>query len=141
MSLLRRRMLMAKKPSGGGATYDDYFGEIPPESTSFGFPLYITVPFDRIEDGYRHYYREVDNLSMQLFEWANENKVLVDDFLIKCYEAYPQDLYINGRKVEYMYAELDLGAEEISFWSFITSDIYEAGIYSDNTIYIKTYLI
>lgn len=135
-------MMMAKKPSGGGgATYDDYFGEIPPESTSFGFPLYITVPFDSIEDGCRIYKRAGDNITLQLWDWADQNKELISDLgPIKTYEAYPEELYINGAKVEYMYADTNMMDGEINAWFFFASRIDgEPGLNNDGSMDIYIY--
>lgn len=93
----------------GGGTYDDYFGQIPPESTSLEFPLYITVPFVETNDGYRLYERQADNLSLQLREWFFENAEYIDDYFTSSYELYPDNIYINGVKVNIMGAELYLG--------------------------------
>lgn len=134
--------MMAKKPSGGGgATYDDYFGEIPPESTEFGFPLYITVPFEGYADEHRYYQRAADNISLQLFEWANENKVVVDEFFsTTVYEVYPDNLYINGRKVEYMSTETDaFSVGKITYWSILIEDMVECFVFTDGTIWIVFY--
>lgn len=134
--------MMAKKPSGGGgATYDDYFGEIPPESTSFGFPLYITVPFEGYVGEHRYYQRAADNISLQLFEWANENKVVVDEtFNATSYEVYPDNLYINGRKVEYMYTEEDkLMGGGITDWNTLIESRVECSVSADGTILIIFY--
>ena len=136
-------MMMAKKPSGGGgATYDDYFGEIPPESTSFGFPLYITVPFEGYMGDNRYYNRTADNISLQLFEWANENKVVVDEsFFMVAYEAYPDNLYLNGRKVEYMATEADMlmGSGDIIYWDIIIGNNDVADLMEDGIIKIIAY--
>ena len=40
---------------GGDYTYDEYFGLIPPESKTFEFPLYITVPFVEVNGIYIEY--------------------------------------------------------------------------------------
>lgn len=134
---------MAKKPSGGGgATYDDYFGEIPPESTSFGFPLYITVPFEGYIDSSRYYKRTADNISLQLFEWANENKVVVDEaFDVVTYEAYPDNLHINGRKVEYMFTDTNIlmDSGDITYWTMVIGNDEVADCWQDGIIDIIVY--
>ena len=134
---------MAKKPSGGGgATYDDYFGEIPPESTSFGFPLYITVPFEGYIDSSRCYERTADNISLQLFEWANENKVVVDEVSgMVSYEAYPDNLYLNGRKVKYMITDVNIlmGSVDITCWDMIIGEGDMAYLEENGIITIISY--
>ena len=85
-----------------GGTYDEYFGQIPPESTSLEFPLYITVPFVEANDVYRLYERQADNLSLQLREWFFENAECTEDFFETYYELYPDNIYLNGVKVRKM---------------------------------------
>ena len=85
-----------------GGTYDEYFGQIPPESTSFEFPLYITVPFVEVYDDTRYYKRQADNLSLQLREWFFENAECTEDFFETYYELYPDNIYLNGVKVRNM---------------------------------------
>lgn len=50
------------------------FGDLPAESTSFGFPLYLNVTEFGSEDEWGIYYqRTPDEVSQQLFQWLNEN--------------------------------------------------------------------
>lgn len=112
---------------GGNYTYDEYFGLIPPESTSFQFPLYITVPFTETVNVFRKYHREVDNISSSLKEWFLANAVVEEGMLETYYTVYNPNIYINGRKCEYMESCSSLG---------MMSDIYCFGI--DNECYIDS---
>ena len=108
-----------------GGTYDEYFGQIPPESTSFEFPLYITVPFVEINAvGQRIYERQSDDIALQLREWFFENAEYIDDYFISYYELYTDNIYINGVRINKMSAELYLGET--------VNDIY-INFYSDNS--------
>lgn len=93
----------------GGGTYDDYFGQIPPESTSFDFPLYITVPFLEEYDVYRDYERQADDLSFKLRAWFFENAEYTYNGRVHTYELRPDNIYINGVKVRIMYTDLMFG--------------------------------
>ena len=90
-----------------GGTYDEFFGQIPPESTSFDFPLYITVPFvESVGSNDRYYERQEDNLALQLREWFFENAEYTKGPWFCYYELYPDNIYINGVKVSKMDADL-----------------------------------
>ena len=90
-----------------GGTYDEFFGQIPPESTSFDFPLYITVPFvESVGSNDRYYERQEDNLALQLREWFFENAEYTKGPRFCYYELYPDNIYINGVKVSKMDADL-----------------------------------
>jgi len=99
---MRRRALLAASQTGtggGGGTYDDIFGEIPPESTEFGWPLYITVPFDSQTDSLRYYYKEPSSIVSQLYDWFFENAEVTEKFPETYFDIYDPDIYINGVKV------------------------------------------
>lgn len=106
MSLIRRRALLAAsmQSGGGGGTYDEFFGNIPPESTTFEFPLYITVPFVSIEE-YGRVYEKQGDIVNQLVDWFFANADVYEDRFYISYELYEPDIYINGEKIECMFAE------------------------------------
>ena len=135
----RRNLLAASMPSRGG-TYDEYFGEIPPESTKFEFPLYITVPLSEIRDDIVYYKKRFDPIALQLFHWCIENsEIISEDFFAKTYKVEFNSLYING--VEMREAQVDVFTEEDienTIWSIYPYDmqlgsktIYEIGLDSD----------
>ena len=118
----------------GGGTYDEYFGEIPPESTEFGWPLYITVPFTEYDNG-RIYLKEDDALITGLWQWCDENKeLLYDDFFQQGYISYPPELYINGVKVDEIYNVYEFGQYMNSY--AISSRWYEMS-FDDYRMYIR----
>ena len=84
---------------GGGGTYDDLFGEIPPESTEFGWPLYITIPFKEDDEYGKNYYLEPNEITLQLLQWCRDNNEEHGVIWMPEYWAYPPELYINGVKV------------------------------------------
>ena len=101
----------AKLPQGGEGTYDKIFGNIPPESAQFGWPLYITVPYLN-DEGYMFTYRkEDDEVVSVLLDWANTNYVVTDEMgdFLKFIEAYPPELYVNGVKIITMSNEIEAG--------------------------------
>lgn len=145
---MRRRALMAASmQSGGGGgdgTYDEFFGNIPPESTTFEFPLYITVPFVREESGLRVYEKQGDIVN-QLVEWFLANADVYEDRGFTTYELYNPDVYINGEKIEYMYAEVFGGVFEYSGIILISQIFDDSNAwcyidFSDNKIEIQAYL-
>lgn len=81
---------------GGDYTYDEYFGLIPPESKTFEFPLYITVPFES-EDGFIIHSKYNDDICKQLYQYCTKD---FDDILFELVELENiPDIYINGCKV------------------------------------------
>ena len=93
-----------------GGTYDEYFGQIPPESTSFEFPLYITVPFVATNTvGQRIYERQSDDIALQLRAWFFENADVYHEVFVEIYELRPDNIYMNGRKVTYMSCDIFIG--------------------------------
>ena len=93
-------MLLAASQTGGGGTYDDIFGEIPPESTEFGWPLYITIPFkEETEYGTFDYSKDSTEITQQLLQWCIDNNVEEGSVWMPEYYAYPPELYINGIKI------------------------------------------
>lgn len=87
-----------------GGTYDGVFGEIPPESTEFGWPLYITVPYEE-DFSYgdivvKTYSLESNEITQQLLQWTLDNYV---EGGYEEYYVYPPELYINGILVTGMY--------------------------------------
>lgn len=106
-----------EEDSGGDGTYDEIFGNIPPESTEFGWPLYINVPFAELYDGGTIYYeKEADEIVKKLNDWAYENYTIVEEmFFMQSVEAYPPELYINGIKIEKIYGDFEFG-ELSGFW-------------------------
>lgn len=101
--MMRRRALLAASQTEGGGTYDDIFGEIPPESTEFGWPLYITIPFKEDDEYGKSYYLESNEITQQLRQWVLDNNEEGGSPWMPEYYAYPPELYINGVKVEYSY--------------------------------------
>ena len=102
----------AKLPQGGGGTYDEIFGNIPPESTEFGYPLYITVPFVKKGSNYNYYFKDPNAITQYLWDWFMENKVFVSADgigIMAAYEATPPELYINGAKVIKMTSDSEFG--------------------------------
>lgn len=102
-------LLAASQTGGGGGTYDDIFGEIPPESTEFGWPLYITIPFkeDYIDGNVfgKTYYLESNEITQQLRQWVVDNNAEEGSAWMPEFYAYPPELYINGILVTFMYTE------------------------------------
>ena len=119
--------MAASAAGGGGGTYDDIFGEIPPASTEFGWPLYITIPFKGdYNDGDtfgKTYYLESNEITTQLFQWTLENYVEEGYGWATEYYTYPSELYINGAKVKHMYSD-DLTWWEIGFNNLYYGDYY-----------------
>ena len=67
---MRRRALLAANMPIGGID----FGELPPESTRFEFPLYLNLTKLDYEDAdYYEYGREEDDITSQLYDWFEAN--------------------------------------------------------------------
>lgn len=128
-------------PSGGGeGTYDEYFGQIPPESTEFGWPLYITVPLAYTEGNYRRYEKQPSDIVLQLYNWIMENYEEEQGFMgVTCY-SYPPELYINGEKVDHCLWDVLLGQVQ-SDPSFYTSKISDGFINEDGSLLVNVYIV
>jgi hypothetical protein len=140
----RRALLAASQTGGGGGTYDDIFGEIPPESTEFGWPLYITVPFNSQTDSYRYYYKEPSSIVGQLYNWFFENAEVTEHIFETYYDIYDPDIYINGVKVGQITCTNTLGTIYgpyliISDLGNLSCNYVEIIINVDNSIEIKLY--
>lgn len=135
----RRALLAASTASGGngGGVVDDYFGEIPPESTSFTFPLYLTIPYVGTNDGWREYYREADGISEALKEWFFANAEVSEGMFAREYLIDDPDIYINGEKCSEMWCEVSLGIfADIYFYGNWTECILG---FNDNAISLRIY--
>lgn len=81
--------------------YDDIFGELPPESTSFEFPLYLNITELDYEDAdYKEYIRNIDDdIIVQLTNWFDANYRVHNSYdgsweYINLDESH--QIYING---------------------------------------------
>lgn len=139
-------MLLAASQTGGGGggTYDDIFGEIPPESTEFGWPLYITIPFK--EDHFhgdifgKIYYLESNEITQQLLQWCIDNNVEEGTLWMPEYWAYPPELYINGMLVKNVVA-VDTTDSWDASTSFSTEEFYLQWITLFNDGSMEIYLM
>lgn len=76
---------------------DNPWGDLPPESTEFGFPLYLNLTvYDANTD---EWWREEDDVSSALYQWCEENLVGDDT---DSYVPLSDDtkIYINGGLVD-----------------------------------------
>lgn len=131
--------------SGGGA-YDDIFGEIPPESTQFEFPLYITVPLEEYNEEYDYYYylKPPSIIIQQLRDWFFNNAEVTSRPWGTMYNIYNPNVYINGVKVEQITADDITGVVSDPFLIISEGEIpskytKEIVITEDNSIYIYLY--
>ena len=63
------------------------FGELPPESTRFEFPMYLNLTkLDFEDEDYYEYLREDDDITIQLYDWFEANAE---------YNKWTQYEYIN----------------------------------------------
>ncbi|MBR6631229.1 MAG: hypothetical protein IKK89_04715 [Alistipes sp.] len=137
---MRRRLLLANShAASGGGSYDEIFGEIPPESTEFGWPLYITVPFKEVVEGStnRIYYKEPSDIVSKLWDWCIENKEFIETSgSVETYEAYPPELYVNGVRINTMSGDFNLWFGTFENWIFMFDNVWynEASIYDDFSI-------
>ena len=123
----------------GESTYDEYYGTIPPESTSFKFPLYITIPptganSDVIEDAgmiqyYRYYRTEWNEITKKLFEWFFDNaEIIYQDEEVVEYQIDNPNIYINGYRPEYMYSYVINGVRtDIEIYGLLKDEDEEYG--------------
>lgn len=100
----RRRALMA---AVNQKSSDNPWEDLPPESTEFGFPLYLNLTeYDANND---EWYRTEDSISRALFEWCEQNLVKqeVDNPMIEGYVPLTADtkIYINGCLIEEIYKD------------------------------------
>lgn len=124
-------------PSGGGeGTYDEHFGQIPPESTEFGWPLYITVPYSYSDGNFRIYELGANDIGKQLYDWIQENNEIIESLFANTYYSYPPELYINGELITYFLWDEIFG--EAGYPLFSTSIINDGIIDSDGAIYFRT---
>jgi hypothetical protein len=93
---MRRRALLAANMKGGEID----FGELPPESTEFAFPLYLNIiELDYESADHYEYIREGDEISASLCTWFFDNAIYDGN----TYEDYwyidmgeTNQIYING---------------------------------------------
>lgn len=125
---------------GGGGTYDEVFGEIPPESTMFGWPLYITVPYFESAGNFRTYYKQPSEIGLQLYNWLIENYEEDKNPWggSECH-SYPPGLYINGEKIEYFYWDVFFGQAQ-NFPTFNTTKISDGTVSDEGAIYINVFI-
>jgi len=126
---MRRRLLIANShaESGGGDLPSD---GLPPESTSFGFPLYLNITTLGYEDdSIAEYMREQDNINDAFFDWLYENRVSTD--MTGRVNIGDNEIYINGCRVT-----------EIKYSSFSDFHLYfdnppfdDVGISTDRVLY------
>lgn len=100
----RRRALMAAVSQKSS---DNPWGDLPPESTEFGFPLYLNLTeYDAMSD---EWYRTEDSINTDLYEWCEQNFV-EQDFVDSSASGYvpltaDTKIYINGGLVEEIYKD------------------------------------
>lgn len=141
---MRRRLLLANShAASGGGDYDEIFGEIPPESTQFGWPLYITVPFQGVaeESTNRVYYKEPSDIVSKLWDWCVENKEYIESsFIVDEYEAYPPELYVNGVRINTIRGDKSIGSDTFDYWELLLNNIDTCStIYPDFSTEIIVY--
>jgi hypothetical protein len=100
----RRRALMA---AANLKSSNNPWEDLPPESTGFGFPLYLNLTkYDADND---EWYRTENSISTALYEWCEQNFVeQKDDFsTIVGYVPITADtkIYINGGLIEEIYKD------------------------------------
>ena len=93
----RRALLAASMPSGGDGGID--FGELPPESTEFAFPLYLNITEFSYDYGDElEYFREGDEISDLLRGWFLDNcKKDNDGYSLELTKNC--QIYINGSPI------------------------------------------
>lgn len=92
---MRRRLLLANShaESGGGDLPSE---GLPPESTSFGFPLYLNITtYSYEDDAVIECYREIDDISRAFIDWLNDNTIISGG--VGGYVDFgSNEIYING---------------------------------------------
>ena len=117
--------------------YDEIFGNIPPESTSFEFPLYITVPYVNTSNRYRAYNKEPSVIVGQLWDWFVENADVEEGMYGNYYILNNPPFYINGKKVQQMNADEVFGLiDSIRIHFYLEGKVVECTIDSDFSIWI-----
>lgn len=127
---MRRRALLAVSTISSGS--DNPWGDLPAESTTFEFPLYINIT-KKNPDYPDEWLREADDLLEQLFDWLVENATID-----KGYEHYEvpaellasNNIYINGGLVEkamYYSGSIELSGETIPFEEVFIDIVYMYG--------------
>lgn len=122
---MRRRLQLANSHAlgnSGGLPSDG----LPPESTSFGFPLYLNVVDLDYEDSYGlEYVREGDDISMSFCNWIKDQ--YQDNSVIYFGD---NEIYINGSRVTRIYD----GTSEYSIT--LNDQIFdELYMYNDGSFY------
>lgn len=122
---MRRRLQLANihvLGNSGGLPSDG----LPPESTSFEFPLYLNVVDLDYEDEYGlEYVREGDDVSMSFYNWIGNQYRDNDDIYLG-----DNEIYINGSRVTRIY-------DAISEYSITLNDqiFDELYMYNDGSFY------
>lgn len=117
---MRRRLLLANShaESGGGDLPSE---GLPPESTSFGFPLYLNITKLATEyDDYIEYYREADDIGNALCDWLEEREPN-DGGGSGLINIGDNEIYINGCRV----TEVELAAYQDFIFYFKNSPFDE----------------
>lgn len=87
--------MAASMPSGGGID----FGELPPESTEFSFPLYLNITeFSYAYGGELEYIREGDEIVNLLKEWFLDNCTR-NNYYSELELTENTQIYINGSPI------------------------------------------
>ena len=78
---------------------DNPWGDLPPESTEFGFPLYLNIT--EYDNSYGNWRREIDEINQSFSVWCSDNCVYDDTFLSGYVPVTEETkIYINGGLVE-----------------------------------------
>lgn len=115
----RRRFLSAA--IGGGNE------EVLPESTEFGFPLYLNTTVTYDEGYYQERYRTGDKILENFYQWFEDNKVRIghttdQEIPSELLETNP--IYIDGNRVVSIYMS-----------AFGCNIGFENNMYNDKSIY------
>ena len=79
---------------------DNPWGDLPPESTEFGFPLYLNLTeYDAMSD---EWYRTEDSVSEALSQWCEEN-LIGNELNGYVHLSDETQIYINGGLIEEIY--------------------------------------
>lgn len=137
---MRRRALLASQVvQGGGGSEDNR----PPESTSFGFPLYLNTEYSWVGSDWATRERAEDSIATDFKEWLDNN--LEGDVLggeVPLVGTYGYEVFIDGNEVGSCYYEygnyyLPFKNAPIEYDGWKT---YEALISNmDNTLFIDLY--
>lgn len=99
-----RRLMLAQAMQGGGSEDNR-----PPESTSFGFPLYLNTELYEINEqwAYRERDPDKDSIVADFREWLDNN--LEGDVLgeeVPLIGTYGYEVFIDGNEVESCYYDV-----------------------------------